>query len=73
MRGRYICAHYTGCDNLEDIRKLEQDGTMKVLYRFYHTRWMFRKRWDSNKAQQQAMDLAISAILEQAAIDFGNL
>ena len=53
------------------IAQLDQEGILQgsvrdVIFRFYHTKWMLKKRWDAQKAKTQALDLAISAILKQA-------
>jgi len=58
----------------EKIMRLEHEGCLKgsvgeVIFCLYHSKWTLKKRWDFKKAMTQAMDLAVSAIVDQAKGD----
>ena len=57
--------------SLDEISKPEMAGILagsveEVIFRFYHSKWMLKKRWDTQKAATQALHLAIEAILSLA-------
>ncbi|GJJ76092.1 hypothetical protein EMPS_08451 [Entomortierella parvispora] len=48
-------------------------GTVKdVLFDFYHSPWMLKRKWDMRKAQQRAIDLAMDQIFKLAGVLSGR-
>jgi len=51
----------------------EDQGTVQdVLFEFYHTKWMLKRKWDLQKAQQRAIDLAVDQIFKLAGVSSGK-
>lgn len=49
-----------------EMVKILEGTVQEVIFRFYHTKWILKKRWDAKKAQTQALDLATTAIVRLA-------